>query len=167
MRIKTIRVTILCFAPVLLVACGTLLPSSYQDRSLNAENRLADMMQQLPTPSGATLVEQVTTATSGQMPECEGREIYALFGTNELSLQEVLDFYTSAMQDAQWHLNRATNNDRNFSKGDEFLLDISDIEISKIGRDAVNKAKSKFSTIYLLYLFTPLETPFPSQCKGG
>jgi hypothetical protein len=116
------------------------------------------------------LIKQVIVPGGGQMPQCDGREAQALFGTDELSYKEVMDFYTSTMQDAGWHphLEAVTDRGRSFDLGDEFSLAVSDLyNVSSIGKDVVLEAKGRFQTIYLLELSTPIELPVPPQCKGG
>ena len=165
---RTVLVMTLLVIP-LLTMCRSATPAlDYQMRASNAEARLESLMKQLPAPPGAVLVKRVNNSTGGNMPECAGRQIEALFGTNDLSYREVLDFYTTSLQASGWHLLSADDKGRSFDMGDEFNADVSDLyNVSFVGRDAVQEGKSKFRTIYLLGLYTYIVLPVPSQCKGG
>lgn len=158
-------------AILLLSGCSTLRymeESSYEKRVPDAERRLESMMQQIPVPPGAILVERTTYTEVPAMAECTGVGIHALFGTNEQSLGEVFDFYTSELQKAGWHLTLAVEKGRSFKMGDEFNLGVSNqYNVSHIRPETIRGAEGNFQTIYLFELNTSVLLPVPSRCEGG
>jgi hypothetical protein len=168
MRIgRFLAATLLALAIPLMSGCFVL-PSPYEVRASSAERRLDLAMQRLPIPPGTLLVEHVMATTGGTMPECEGRVIHALFGTDELSYREVLDFYTSTIPGEEWQADPRYSDDqdyRRFTIDNQYNLGISDAyNVSKVGPDAVREGKSRFRTIYLLSFSTPLEQPVADYC---
>lgn len=140
----------------------------YPSLVADAKKRLETVSQRLPTARGSVLVEHVDTTAGGQMLECEGRVLEELYGTNELSFVEVLEFYTVSLQPAGWLPKLPTDRGRSFALGDEFHLEVSDnYNVSLIGVAAINEGQSRFRTIYSLRLSTPVVLPFPSHCREG
>ncbi len=155
-----------------LIGCQSLLASSSKHdrdaRIADAENRLEAMLEHLPIPPGSILVKRIDLSTGGQMPDCEGYEILALYGTNEMSFAEMLDFYSTKMEALGWHPRLADAKGRSFDMGEEFYVGVSDqYLVSGVGVTAVNEAKSRFRTPYLLELITSLTLPVLPECKGG
>ncbi len=124
------------------------------------------IMNHLPAVPGATLVKSVETSGGGQIAECMSVGVEELYGTNELSFAEILDFYTRSLEATGWHLRSSSAEGQTFETN-EFVLDVSNLyDVSLVGRDAVAEGKSRFKTIYLLYLSTPIVLPVPKKCTG-
>ncbi len=134
----------------------------------NADERLESLMQQLPIPTDTFLLKRVNAWASAQMPECEGRRIEALLGTNNHSLEEVLEYYSKSLPVQGWHLRSSHENSRSFYLNDEFYAEISDLyETSSVGPDIVKEGRKNYQTLYLLWLYTGNVIPIPAKCQGG
>lgn len=157
----------LALAATLMGACSSIWPS-HEALVAAAEGKLSTKRDSLPVPPGAVLVGQAFTGSSGTIQGCESRWLQTLYGTNELSYAEVLDFYASALRGTEWQATAVYTDAVSFDAGDEFSMDVADYyNVSNIGPATVREAKSKFRTIYIVGLYTPLQMPVPSSCRGG
>ena len=157
-----VLVIILCWG-----GCQALVFSlRYPGLVADANNRLQTMSQRLPTPPGSSLIQQVDTTGGGATLECDTRGIDKLYGTNDMTFAAVLDFYSSSLQSAGWQSKLATNSARTFRMDGEFNLEVSDLyDASMISKSAIEDGQSKFKTLFMLGLNTPILVPPPQECR--
>lgn len=151
------------------MGCGTIARDvNYQLQAKTAEANVEQMFEHLPSPPGATLLDRYDGSTGGQILECGGRQIQALFGTNSLSFEEVLNFYGEALPKAGWTPLTIYDTARDFSKDNKYIFAVSNLyDVSMVRKNIVRDAKSKFKTLYLIEIITSVTNPVPTTCRGG
>lgn len=117
-------------------------------RAAAADSRLTAEIQRLPVPAGALLVEQLITDLDVRMPECQGRLLQALYGTNDMSVDEVLEFYESSLHGTKWAMTDVDKRSRAFAVGDELSMDVSDyLLLGRFGSERLKDARASFKTV--------------------
>ena len=142
-------------------ACAPLGPST--------DARLEAVMRELPPPAGAVLVGRVNIDGGGNIQRCSGRQTQAVYGTDELSFDQILDYYTHVAQAKSWHLDLAAVKGRTFRMGqDEYLLEISNnYGLTAMGPAPAKEAQARYRTVYFFGLATHDILPVPDGCMGG
>ncbi len=131
-----------------------------------AKNRVDAILQRLPVVPGSSLIKSVENPFQGTMAECASISFHRLYGTNDLSFREVLEFYTTSLQSTGWHLNLALDNARSFDMGEGIGLAVSDQYVfSAVGQTAIHEGRAKFRTLYLLEVGTSIIFPPLERCR--
>ncbi len=131
-----------------------------------AKMRLHETLPDLPTIPGSVLIESIEDMDDSREYICAGYQLNQLFGTNEYTFPEVLDFYSSELESLGWHPRFVLDYARTFESRNQIGLDVSDdYRFVLFGREVISASQSKFKTIFLLELTTPVVLPYPEQCR--
>ncbi len=147
-----------------LVACS---PTDNPLNPLIAKGRAETALQELPQVPGRTFIARWDGTSGGAQEGCGVFEIEELVGTSELSLAEVLEVYARSLQTAGWKSLHTYPASRSFIKGDDLSLGISDVPTyNQFGVNTVDEARSKFRTVYLISVNTPLNPAAYAGCRN-
>lgn len=137
----------------------------FRDLSADAKRKLVATLQALPMPSGANLLAQKSVYSGGTMAQCAAQELQVLYGTNQSSYTEVLDYYSAVLPSPAWILAMEAEG-REFRMGQEYSLTITNgFGGTMIARSTRTAAEAEFKTVYMAWLSTPLSLPYPAECR--
>ncbi len=132
---------------------------------------MTEQLAGLPTPPGAILVttKRPYMWGAGNSPDCGQTAIDALYGTNDASYPEVLDFYTRELLARSWSISYADGDARVLMLGDrEFLVEVSkNYSFAGFGTSALGEAFGRFGTVYFVQVLAYTLRPVPSYCGNG
>ncbi len=131
-----------------------------------ARERLDTMYRHLPAVPGAVLLQRVERSGGEQIDGCESVDIQELYGTNQISFDEVLDFYSKSLASEGAKLRLSSSNGRSFDINDFAFAVSAPPNVSLIDRNILSDAKSKFKTVYLIERNTLVIQPMPIRCKN-
>ena len=158
----TKRMAVILIAFLTLAGCQGF---PFRDLSADAERKLNETLQALPIPPGAGLLAQESVYSGGTMAQCAAQELQVLYGTNQSSYTEVLDYYSTVLPPAGW-TSAAQGEGRSFRMGQELALAITNgFGGLMIARSTRTAAKAEFETVYMVVLSTPFRLPYPAECR--
>lgn len=133
---------------------------------LLAEYRLQSALQSLPTIPDAVVIKYWKGTSGGSEQGCGALVVEELIGTNDLSLPQVLNYYDTSLPAKGWKADVANKRGQSFHQEDEFYFAVSDLyDSSHVAGAGVVEAKSKFKTVFLLELSTPLNVSSFNKCQ--
>lgn len=164
----TKRMVVILIAFWALAGCQGLSFRNYS--SADEEQKLAATLQALPIPPGARLLAQEPHYSGGigTMPQCAAQELQVLYGTNQSSFAEVLDYYSAVLLPAGWTLTGDIEGTRGFRLGPKYSLALSITNRFgglMIARSTRTAAEAEFETIYMIVLSIPFRQPYPVECR--
>lgn len=127
--------------------------SPFETRAHERLDKLNSVLSELPVISGSELLEKQENVVRSHVPRCATAEILQVFGTNDLTLQEVIEQYTSALDPNTWQLYRSDTTSASFRGNERINLGISDnYRWLPALNSTVQREEGKFKTFFLLSL---------------
>ncbi len=113
---------------------------------LREAERIAD---QLPVIPDAVLLQSKESEVRSNIGKCGVVEVDKLYGASALSLQDILDEFTSAIGGGEWTMDYATDRFRSFRAADETIVTISgNYEDPDFDKAVIMEGQHKYPTLF-------------------
>lgn len=141
-----------------LLICTTILNGCVASFEVQANARLAMLKADLPsvpTIPGSELLDSQENIVRSHVPSCATVDISRLYGTNDLTFQEVIKWYTTNLNARDWRLNSAGVGGAVYIGSEEISLGVSDgYRWLPSMKESVQRGQGKFKTLFLVGLST-------------
>lgn len=140
-------------------------PPSFLLKPVETKIKVETALQQLPRVPGSNVIERRDGISGGSEEGCGVLVIDELQATNEMSYNEILDFYAKLPQTTNWTLRARYPDGFSFKQGDVSFGLSDENTINLVGPKSRNDAKRKFRTIFFISLSSPLDPSNYNRCR--
>jgi len=139
-----------------LLTCTIILNGCISSFETQANARLTMLkadLQNVPTIPGGELLDSQENIVPSRVPRCATVDISQLYGTNTLTFQEVIKWYTANLNSSEWRLNSVGAGGAVYTGSREVSLGISDgYRWLPSMKKSVQQGQARFKTLFLVGL---------------
>lgn len=141
---------------VVLGVCSWTLYATRVHTSLGvylALRELRGLSPTIPIPPGAVVLASLEGGDGSRIDACSGAHIYRLYGTNEMSETQVLDWFSSSLPPDAWHPKTVADRVLTFVSDRQVTLEVSDsYRYLPFEKAIVLEGQQRFQTLFLVGL---------------